>query len=337
MPGPRHGEPVVDGELGDAGVGVGRNVGELQRRLAVELDRLHPALQVLGRLHLEIADRVGYLRQRRRQDGELGARRQAMQQAAADRGGVVLDDDRPLHDGVGLFGAEHARVELALEQRRRTRAAVGRILLQHRLAELAVGDIRVFGELGKDGEGEQPEALGIRIALRQRHLRRRLDGLRRIEGDQLALGDRLGAGRRQVEGRHALAVLVDGARGGLRRLHLGLGNAEIGGLDLALALVGLGAAGRRARMAAVEDGPDEGALVADRVERRADLVVHQRVGHALVAVDPLVDVLRQEDFVEPVGLVAGLGLRLLRAMARQMQVDEVVALDLGRKVWRAPR
>ena len=191
---------------------------------------------------------------------------------------------------------------------------------------------RVFGELRKDGEGEQPEALGIRIALGQRHFRRRLDGLRRIEGDQLALGDRLGAGRRQVEGRHALAVLVDGARGGLRRRHLGLGNAEIAGLDLALALVGLGAAGRRARMAAVEDGPDEGALVADRVERRADLVVHQRVGHALVAVDPLVDVLRQEDFVEPVGLVAGLGLRLLRAMARQMQIDEVVALHLAGKV-----
>ena len=85
-------------------------------------------------------------------------------------------------------------------------------------------------------------------------------------------------------------------------------------------------------MAAVEDDPDEGALVADGVERRADLVVHQRVGHALVAVDPFVDVVRQEDLVEPVGLVAGLRLRLLRAMAGQMQVDEIVALDLGGKV-----
>ena len=193
--GPRHRELVVDGELGNPRIGVGRNVGELQRRLAVELDRPHPALQVLRRLHLEIAERIGHLRQRRRQDGELGAGRQPVQQAAADRGGVVLDDDRPLHDRVGLLGAEHARVELALEQRRRARAAVGRILLQHGLAELAVGDVRVLGELGEDGEGEQAEALGVRIALGQRHFRRRLDGLRGVEGDQLALGDRLGAGR----------------------------------------------------------------------------------------------------------------------------------------------
>ena len=54
--GPRHGELVVDGELGNPGIGVGRNVGDLQRRLAVELDRLHPALQILRRLHLEIAE-----------------------------------------------------------------------------------------------------------------------------------------------------------------------------------------------------------------------------------------------------------------------------------------
>ena len=102
------------------------------------------------------------------------------------------------------------------------------------------------------------------------------------------------------------------------------------GLDLAFHLVGdVGGAGRRAGMAAVEHRPDERALVADRVEGAADVVVDQRVGHALVAVDPLADVVGQEDLVEPVGLVAGARLRLLRAVAGKMQIDEIVALDLG--------
>ncbi len=85
-------------------------------------------------------------------------------------------------------------------------------------------------------------------------------------------------------------------------------------------------------MAAVEDSPDEGALVADGVERVADFVVDQRVRHAGIAVDPLFDVDRQEDLVEPVGLVALGPLRLLRAVAGQMQVHEIVALNLGSEV-----
>jgi hypothetical protein len=82
-------------------------------------------------------------------------------------------------------------------------------------------------------------------------------------------------------------------------------------------------------MAAVEYRPDEGALLADGVDRAADVVVDEGVGHALRAIDPFVDVLGQEDLVEPVGLVACLHLRLLGAVARQVEIDEIALLGLG--------
>ena len=80
-------------------------------------------------------------------------------------------------------------------------------------------------------------------------------------------------------------------------------------------------------MACIDHDPHESALVADRLHGITDLVVRKCGRNALRAVDPTVGVGRQENLVQPVGLLSHVDGGLLRAMSREMQIDEVARCD----------
>ena len=74
------------------------------------------------------------------------------------------------------------------------------------------------------------------------------------------------------------------------------------------------------------------ALGPDRIDQLADLVIDQRVFHLADLIVPRPDVHRQEQLVQPVKLTLRVARRRLRAVAREMQVNEIPVLRLGRKI-----
>ena len=140
----------VDRDLGQPRIGVRRQVGELERRLVVPGDGRDAAGQVLGRLDLDIADRVREIDAVGRHDGELGAAASRCSLPAGSVASPSLIVIGHCQCRIAALGAEDGRVEFALEQRRRPLARVGRILLQHGAAELAIGHVRVLGQLRED-------------------------------------------------------------------------------------------------------------------------------------------------------------------------------------------
>jgi len=141
-------------------------------------------------LHLDVAERFGEFRAWSRQKRKPGAARQAMQTSSGNGHFATSDRHPPLHDPVAALHAEGRSIEsieLALEDRCRIRPPVGGVLLQHRMAELAIGHARILGELGEQGEGEEAEALRVFRTLRQRHFGCRLHRARGEERDHAAL------------------------------------------------------------------------------------------------------------------------------------------------------
>ena len=213
--------------------------------------------------------RGGQIGGRFRQYRQYGTCSEPVHAAGGDFRATGADLDRPLADLRPGLRPKDASRQFAERQRRRRGAVEPAVFLQNALIQLRVGDVRILVDQMGEREGEEAIGLLLSAGRRQCHLGSLLPALRRKKPRDP------GAVRRRVAGNIEFGLVSDPARSRCRRISCGflqrLGrHPDICRRDRA---ADLAAARHHAGMATVEDGPDKGALGADLVERRSELVI----------------------------------------------------------------
>ena len=82
-------------------------------------------------------------------------------------------------------------------------------------------------------------------------------------------------------------------------------------------------------MAGVENRPDKSPAFAQAIDRLAHFIIHQGIPHRVVAAIPSANIVRQENFIQPIRLGRVSRHGLTGTMAGKVQIDKVTRTDLS--------